>query len=227
MLSYLSQRLAGACLVILGVVSIVFLLIHLVPGDPVEVMLGESASAIDREALRVALGLNQSIPAQYLDYLGSLARFDLGVSIHQRQPVIELLLERLPATGLLTLAALLVSVLLALPLGLVAAIRRNTVWDTSAMGFSLLGVSIPNFWLGPLLILLFSLWLGWFPVSGQGGVASVVLPALTLGTGLAAVLSRMVRSSMLEVMHEDYLRTARSPVRSLPRRCFPGPVSGC
>jgi peptide/nickel transport system permease protein len=210
MLSYLSQRLAGACLVILGVVSIVFLLIHLVPGDPVEVMLGESASAIDREALRVALGLNQSIPAQYLDYLGSLARFDLGVSIHQRQPVIELLLERLPATGLLTLAALLVSVLLALPLGLVAAIRRNTVWDTSAMGFSLLGVSIPNFWLGPLLILLFSLWLGWFPVSGQGGVASVVLPALTLGTGLAAVLSRMVRSSMLEVMHEDYLRTARA-----------------
>ena len=210
MLSYLSQRLAGACLVILGVVSIVFLLIHLVPGDPVEVMLGESASAIDREALRVALGLNQSIPAQYLDYLGSLARFDLGVSIHQRQPVIELLLERLPATGLLTLAALLVSVLLALPLGLVAAIRRNTVWDTSAMGFSLLGVSIPNFWLGPLLILLFSLWLGWFPVSGQGGVASVVLPALTLGTGLAAVLSRMVRSSMLEVLHEDYLRTARA-----------------
>jgi peptide/nickel transport system permease protein len=210
MLSYLFQRLAGACLVILGVVSIVFLLIHLVPGDPVEVMLGESASAIDREALRVMLGLDQSIPAQYLDYLGSLLHLDLGTSIHQRQPVIDLLLERLPATGLLALAALLVSVLLALPLGLVAAVRRNTVWDISAMGFSLLGVSIPNFWLGPLLILLFSLWLGWFPVSGQGGVASVVLPALTLGTGLAAVLSRMVRSSMLEVLHEDYLRTARA-----------------
>jgi peptide/nickel transport system permease protein len=210
MLSYLFQRLAGACLVILGVVSIVFMLIHLVPGDPVEVMLGESASAVDREALRVTLGLNQSITVQYLNYLGSLLQFDLGASIHQRQPVIDLLLERLPATGLLALAALLVSVLLALPLGLVAAVRRNSGWDTSAMGFSLLGVSIPNFWLGPLLILTFSLWLGWFPVSGQGGVASVVLPALTLGTGLAAVLSRMVRSSMLEVLHEDYLRTARA-----------------
>lgn len=210
MLSYLLQRLAGACLVILGVVSIVFLLIHLVPGDPVEIMLGESASAVDREALRVALGLNQPFSVQYLDYLHRLLQLDLGTSIHQRQPVFDLLLERLPATGLLTLAALLVSVSLALPLGIVAAIRRNTAWDSAAMGFSLLGVSIPNFWLGPLLILLFSLWLGWFPVSGQGGVAAVVLPALTLGTGLAAVLSRMVRSSMLEVLHEDYLRTARA-----------------
>jgi peptide/nickel transport system permease protein len=208
MLSYLLQRLAGACLVILGVVSIVFLLIHLVPGDPVEIMLGESAAAVDREALRVALGLNKPFSVQYLDYLHRLLQLDLGASIHQRQPVFDLLLERLPATGLLALAALLVSVLLALPLGIVAAIRRNTAWDSAAMSFSLLGVSIPNFWLGPLLILLFSLWLGWFPVSGQGGVASVVLPALTLGTGLAAVLSRMVRSSMLEVMHEDYLRTA-------------------
>ncbi len=210
MLSYLLQRLAGACLVILGVVSIVFLLIHLVPGDPVEIMLGESASAVDREALRVALGLNQPFSVQYLDYLHRLLQLDLGTSIHQRQPVFDLLLERLPATGLLTLAALLVSVSLALPLGIVAAIRRNTAWDSAAMSFSLLGVSIPNFWLGPLLILLFSLWLGWFPVSGQGGVAAVVLPALTLGTGLAAVLSRMVRSSMLEVLHEDYLRTARA-----------------
>jgi peptide/nickel transport system permease protein len=210
MLSYLLQRLAGACLVIFGVVSIVFLLIHLVPGDPVEIMLGESASAVDREALRVALGLNESISTQYFDYLGRLLQLDLGTSIHQRQPVTDLLLKHLPATGLLALAALLVTVLLALPLGIIAAIRRNTAWDTSAMSFSLLGVSIPNFWLGPLLILLFSLWLGWFPVSGQGGLASVVLPALTLGTGLAAVLSRMVRSSMLEVLHEDYLRTARA-----------------
>jgi peptide/nickel transport system permease protein len=124
--------------------------------------------------------------------------------------VLDLLLERLPATGLLALATLCVTVLLALPLGIVAAIRRNTVWDSAAMSFSLLGVSIPNFWLGPLLILVFALWLGWFPVSGQGGPAAVVLPALTLGTGLIAVLSRMVRSSMLEVLHEDYLRTARA-----------------
>jgi len=210
MLSYLVQRLAGALLVILGVVSIVFLLIHLIPGDPVEIMLGESASTADRAALRAGLGLDQPLAAQFLDYLGRLLQFDLGTSIHQRRPVSELLLERLPATGLLAAATLAVTVLLALPLGILAAVRKDTPWDSGAMGFSMLGVSIPNFWLGPLLILVFSLWLGWFPVSGREGAASVVLPALTLGTGLTAVLSRMVRSSMLEVLGEDYIRTARA-----------------
>ena len=217
MSSYLLQRLSGACLVVLGVVSIVFLLLHLVPGDPVEIMLGESASAGDRLALRSALGLDRPLHEQYLGYIGGLAQLDLGTSIHYRQPVTDLLLDRLPATGLLAGVTLLLTVVLAVPLGIVAALRRNTRWDTAAMGFSLLGVSIPNFWLGPLFILVFSLWLGWLPVSGQGGVASVILPALTLGTGLAAVLSRMVRSSMLEVLHEDYLRTARAKGLS-PRR---------
>lgn len=210
MLSYFLQRLSGACLVVLGVVSIVFLLIHLVPGDPVEIMLGESAPAADREALRAALGLDQPLRVQYLHYLGNLLQLELGTSIHYRQPVVALLQARIPATGLLAGVTLILTVLLALPLGILAAVRHNTLWDSGAMGFSLLGVSIPNFWLGPLLIMVFSLWLGWLPVSGQGGVASVVLPALTLGTGLAAVLSRMVRSSMLEVLHEDYLRTARA-----------------
>ena len=210
MLSYFLQRLSGACLVVLGVVSIVFLLIHLVPGDPVEIMLGESASAADREALRAALGLDRPVQVQYLHYLGNLLQLDLGTSIHYRQPVVALLQARIPATGLLAGVTLLLTVLLALPLGILAAVRHNTLWDSGAMGFSLLGVSIPNFWLGPLLIMVFSLWLGWLPVSGQGGFASVVLPALTLGTGLAAVLSRMVRSSMLEILHEDYLRTARA-----------------
>jgi len=217
MSSYLLQRLSSACLVVLGVVSIVFLLLHLVPGDPVEIMLGESASMADRQALRHELGLDRPLHEQYLGYIASMARFDLGTSIHYRQQVTDLLLDRLPATGLLAGVTLLFTVVLALPLGIVAAIRRNTRWDTGAMGFSLLGVSIPNFWLGPLLILVFSLWLGWLPVSGQGGVSSVILPALTLGTGLAAVLSRMVRSSMLEVLHEDYLRTARAKGLS-PRR---------
>jgi peptide/nickel transport system permease protein len=210
MLSYLVQRLAGALLVIFGVVSIVFLLIHLIPGDPVEIMLGESAAATDRAALRNSLGLDQPLTTQFLNYLGGLLQLDLGNSIHLRRPVTDLLLERLPATGLLASASLLVALLLALPLGILAAVRRNTLWDSSAMSFSMLGVSIPNFWLGPLLILVFSLWLGWFPVSGRSGIASVVLPALTLGTGLAAVLSRMVRSSMLEVLGEDYIRTARA-----------------
>jgi len=216
MLSFLVQRLAGALLVILGVVSIVFLLIHLIPGDPVEIMLGESATSADREALRISLGLDQPLATQFLNYLGSLLQFDLGNSIHLRRPVTDLLLERLPATGVLAAASLLVALLLALPLGILAAVRRDSVWDSGAMGFSMLGVSIPNFWLGPLLILVFSLWLGWFPVSGRNGMASVVLPALTLGTGLAAVLSRMVRSSMLEVLGEDYIRTARA--KGLPDR---------
>ena len=217
MLSYLLQRLFGACLVVVGVVSIVFLLIHLVPGDPVEIMLGESASVADRQALRTALDLDQPLHLQYLHYLGNLLQLDLGTSIHFRQPVTDLLQARIPATALLAAVTLVLTILLALPLGILAAVRHDTLWDTGAMGFSLLGVSIPNFWLGPLLIMVFSLWLGWLPVSGQGGVAAVVLPALTLGTGLAAVLSRMVRSSMLEVLHEDYLRTARakgvSPLR--------------
>lgn len=215
-LSYLVQRLAGAFLVMFGVVSIVFLLIHLVPGDPVAVMLGESASTADREALRAALGLQQPLAAQFLDYLGGLLHLDLGTSIQSRRPVAELLLERLPATGLLAVATLVVTLLLAVPLGLLAAIRRATPWDSAAMGFSILGVSIPNFWLGPLLILVFALWLGWFPVSGHQGFASVVLPALTLGTGLVAVLSRMLRSSMLDVLGEDYMRTARA--KGMPPR---------
>jgi len=210
MFSYLAQRLAGAVLVVFGVISIVFLLIHLIPGDPVEIMLGEAASSTDREALRVALGLDQPVMLQFTHYLHGLLQFDLGTSLQSRRPVTDLLQERLPATLLLAGVTLAVTLTLALPLGMLAAVRRGSAWDGGAMAFSMLGVSIPNFWLGPLLILVFSLWLGWFPVSGREGVGSVVLPAVTLGTGLAAVLSRMVRSSMLEVLGEDYIRTARA-----------------
>ncbi len=210
MLTYILQRLLGALFVIFGVVSIVFLLIHMIPGDPVEIMLGESASTTDREALRLALGLNQPLWVQFQQYLTGLLQFDMGNSIHFRRPVSDLLLERLPATGLLAAMTLLITLVLALPLGIIAAVRRDTVWDSGAITFSMLGVSIPNFWLGPILILVFSLWLGWFPVSGRNGFGSVVLPALTLSTGLIAVLSRMVRSSMLEVLGEDYIRTARA-----------------
>ena len=216
MLTFILQRLLGALLVILGVISIVFLLIHLIPGDPVEIMLGESASTADREALRTALGLDLPIVVQFQNYLYGLSQLDLGTSIHFRRPVSALLLERLPATGLLALVTLIITLSLALPLGIIAAVRRNTWWDTGAMSFSMLGVSIPNFWLGPILILVFSLWLGWLPVSGRSGLASVVLPALTLATGLMAVLSRMVRSSMLEVLGEDYMRTARA--KGMPPR---------
>jgi peptide/nickel transport system permease protein len=210
MLSYLTQRLAGAVLVVFGVISIVFLLIHLIPGDPVEIMLGEAASATDREALRVALGLDQPVMLQFTHYLQGLLQLDLGTSLQSRRPVTDLLWERLPATLLLASVTLAITLAMALPLGVFAAVRRGSRWDDGAMAFSMLGVSIPNFWLGPLLILVFSLWLGWFPVSGRESVGSVVLPALTLGTWLTAVLSRMVRSSMLEVLGEDFIRTARA-----------------
>jgi peptide/nickel transport system permease protein len=188
----------------------VFFLIHLVPGDPVEVMLGESARPADREALRHALGLDLPLPVQLFNFLEGLVRFDLGESLHSKRAITEILLERVPATLELAVAALVVAVGLAMPLGAVAALRRRTGWDTGAMTFAVLGVSIPNFVMGPLLILMFSFWLGWFPVSGREGVASLVLPALTLGTALSAILARMVRSSLLEVLGEDYIRTARA-----------------
>lgn len=208
MLAELTRRLLSTAVVVLGVVVLVFLLIHLIPGDPVDVMLGESAAPADRAALRHSLGLDRPLGAQLLDYLGSLAGGDLGQSLHQRRPIGELLAERIPATLELALAALAFTLVLALPLGLVAAVRRNTGWDRGAMTFSMLGVSIPNFWLGPLLILVFSVWLGWLPVSGREASGALVLPALTLGLSLAAVLSRMVRSSVLEVLGEDFIRSA-------------------
>jgi peptide/nickel transport system permease protein len=210
MLDSILARFGSALLVILGVCTLVFLLIHLVPGDPVEAMLGESARPADRAALRASLGLDRPLWGQYLDYLSGLARFDLGDSFLSRRPVRELLAERVPATLELAAAALALAVAIALPLGVIAARNRGGAIDSAAMGLSLLGVSIPNFWLGPLLILLFSLALGWTPVSGRDGLISLMLPALTLGTGMAAVLARMVRSSVLEVLGEDYVRTARA-----------------
>ena len=195
-------------LVILGVIVLVFLFIHLIPGDPVDVMLGEGASPADRVALRAALGLDQPLAMQLVSYLQSLARLDLGVSLHSARAITDMLAERLPATAELAGVSLLLALGMALPLGLMAAARKDTLWDRGAMSFSLIGVSIPNFWMGPLLILVFSLWLGWFPVSGRDSAGSVVLPALTLGTSLGAILSRMVRSSVLEVLGEDYIRTA-------------------
>lgn len=210
------RRLASTAVVVLGVVVLVFLLIHLIPGDPVDVMLGESAQTADREALRVSLGLDKPILDQLIIYINGLMHFDLGRSLHSQQPITALLAERLPATVELALAALLVTLILALPLGLVAAARHNTAWDQGAMAFSLLGVSIPNFWMGPLLILVFALWLGWFPVSGREEAGAVILPALTLGTSLAAILARMIRSSVLEVLSENFIRTAYA--KGLSRR---------
>lgn len=210
MLNYLGSRLFEALLVMLGVTTIVFMLIHVVPGDPVEVMLGESAQLADREALREALGLNLPLSTQWLNYVSGLLQLDLGTSLHSKRPVIEILSERIPATSMLAGTSILIALIIALPLGVLAAVRKGSFWDTGAMAFSILGVAIPNFWMGPLLILVFSLWLGWLPVSGDDQILSLVLPALTLGTALAAILSRMIRSSLLEVLNEDYIRAANA-----------------
>ncbi len=209
-LSYIISRLSSALLVIIGVICMVFMLIHLVPGDPVEVMLGESAQPADRLALRASMGLDLPLHKQLLNYFQGLAHLDLGKSLHTQRPISAILAERLPATIELATYALIFAILLAVPLGILAALKKDSMMDYGAMGFSMLGVSIPNFWMGPMLILVFSLWLGLTPVSGRSGAASVILPTITLGTALSAILARMVRSSLLEVLNEEFVRTARA-----------------
>lgn len=204
------RRLVLLVPTILGVVTLIFFLIHFIPGDPVELMLGETASRADLQRLRADLGLDRPVSEQFGRFLSGLLQGDLGDSFFYRRPVAEVILEKLPATLELAASAMVLAVLLALPLGIAAAVRKDSLTDRSAMLASLIGISMPNFWLGPLLIILFSIKLGWLPVSGREGVASIILPALTLGTSLAALLSRMTRSAMLDVLGEDYLRTARA-----------------
>jgi peptide/nickel transport system permease protein len=209
-MSGIGRRLALLVPTVLGVLTLVFFLVHLIPGDPVELMLGETASRADLAQLRADLGLDRPLGEQYARFLGGLARGDLGRSFFYRKPVAAVIAGALPATALLAAAAMAVALLIALPAGILAAVRRDRFADRATMLASLVGVSMPNFWLGPLLIILFSFRLGWLPVSGREGAASLVLPAATLGFALAAILSRMTRSSMLDVLGEDYLRTARA-----------------
>ncbi|MFP6608902.1 MAG: nickel ABC transporter permease [Deltaproteobacteria bacterium] len=210
MRSYGLGRVLAAVPTALGVATIVFLLIHLIPGDPIEVMLGETATAVDRQSLRAGLGLDRPLHQQYADYLGGLFRGELGTSIHSGRKVGELLIERLPATIELSLAALVFAVAMALPLGLLSAKYAGRAVDRAAMIGSLSAVALPNFWLGPLLIMLFSIELGWLPVSGRGGWAHLILPAFTLGASMAGILTRMTRASVLETVGEEYIRTARA-----------------
>jgi peptide/nickel transport system permease protein len=210
MQTVLLRRLLFILPVVWGVSTFVFLIIHLIPGDPIDLMLGENATQIDRQTLRRQLGLDQPLWQQYTTFLQRLVYGDLGQSLHSSRPVQTLIAERLPATAWLALAALCVSVGLAIPLGIVAALRPRSWLDTGSMVLALLGVSMPNFWLGPLLILVFSIQFGWLPVSGRGdgSLPYLILPAVTLGTGMMAVLTRMTRSSMMETLREDYIRTA-------------------
>lgn len=210
MLRYVTTRLLYMIPVLWLVVSVVFLLIHLVPGDPIVTMLGEGAASADIEAARKAYGLDVPMGQQYVNYWKGVLTGDLGKSLRLNQPVAKLIVERYPATLQLTLAALAVALLISIPAGVRSARRRNK-WDDRAIGFvSLLGLSFPNFALGPIMILIFAIALGWLPVSGYGSFANLVLPAITLGGALAAILTRMVRTSMLEELSQDYIRTARA-----------------
>ncbi|MCA1585054.1 MAG: ABC transporter permease [Acidobacteria bacterium] len=210
MLRFLARRLALTVPVILGVATLVFSLIHLVPGDPALAMLGEGAAPDDVMELRARLGLDRPLPAQYGSFLRGFIVGDLGVSFRTGQPVVSMIAERLPATIELALAAMLVAVLVAIPLGIVAAVRRGSAADHTAMTLALAGISIPNFWLGPLLAIVFAVELGWLPVSGRSRWTSVVLPAVSLGAALAAILARMTRATLLEELRELYVRAARA-----------------
>jgi peptide/nickel transport system permease protein len=207
---YLIHRILLTIPVILGVATLVFSLIHLVPGDPAQAMLGEGASAVDVADLRGRLGLDRPLFEQYGRFMGGLVRGDLGTSFRTSQPVVAAIAERVPATVELAFAAMLVAMLVALPLGIIAAVKRGTMVDHAAMTVALAGISIPNFWLGPMLAIVFSVYLGWLPVSGRGGWESLVLPAVSLGAALAAILARMTRASLLEELRELYVRAARA-----------------
>jgi peptide/nickel transport system permease protein len=207
---YLIRRLLLTIPVLLGVATLVFSLIHFIPGDPAQAMLGEGAAPEDVAQLRERLGLDRPLLVQYGSFLQGLLRGDLGVSLRNDQPVTQQIIERMPATAELALASMAVAVLIALPLGIIAAVWRGTVVDHSAMTLSLVGISVPNFWLGPLLAIVFAVELGWLPVGGRGTVAHLVLPSLTLGAALAAILARMTRASLLEELREPYVLAARA-----------------
>src|SRR5579871_1827964 len=212
----LTSRLLYAIPVLWLVVTVVFLLIHLVPGDPIQAMLGEGAPAADLQATRHAFRLDLPLRTQYFLYWRDVLHGDLGQSIRLNQSVAKVIRERYPYTLQLTLSSLIVALVLAIPAGVRSARRRNR-WDDRVLGFvSLLGLSFPNFALGPILILFFAIKLGWLPVSGSGAFANLVLPAITMGGALAAILTRMVRTSMLEELSQDYIRTARA--KGLPER---------
>jgi ABC-type dipeptide/oligopeptide/nickel transport system permease component len=210
MIRRLALRLLLALPALWLILTMVFLLAHIVPGDPVEQMLGEGARAEDLQQLRHSLGLDAPLPLQYVRYLGGVLRGNLGESFRFQQPVLRVVLERYPATLELALVALLVCAAIGIPVGMIAAARRGSGVDHAAGVLTLLGLSVPNFALGPVLILVFSVLLGWLPVSGRGGMAHLILPAVTLGAALAAILTRMVRTAVMEQLSADYVRTARA-----------------
>ncbi len=224
MARYLVRRLLLTIPVLLGVATLVFALIHLVPGDPAQAMLGEGAAQEEIDQLRAKLGLDRPLLVQYQSFLTGLVRGDLGSSLRYGTPVTREIRDRLFRTFQLAFAAMFVAMLIAVPLGIVAAVFRGTAIDHAAMTLALVGISMPNFWLGPLLAILFAVYLGWLPVAGTGSLAHLVLPAITLGAALAAILARMTRASLLEELRELYVLAARarglSHARAIVRHAF-------
>ena len=222
MLTYTLRRFLEAVPILLGVSLLTFLILHLTPGDPATLIGGPTASAEDLANIRARLNLDRPLPEQYLSYLGGLLQGDLGESLQRRENVIDMILVRLPNTVRLAVAALVVT-LLGIPLGVVAATNHNTPTDLAVTNLALVGLSIPNFWLGLLLIVWFSVDLRWFPAAGLAqpwwsvaGLQSLVLPAITLGVGGLALIARLTRSGMLEVLGQEYVRTATA--KGLSRR---------
>jgi peptide/nickel transport system permease protein len=207
--AFILRRVLLVVPVMLGVSIAAFLMSHLVPGDPVSVMLGETATAEDVERLREELGFNDPLVVQYLRYIGGVVQGDLGTSIRSGQPVLDEIVDRIPSTAALTLSAVVLASLVGVTLGVIAAIRAGGWADAFIMSFAMLGISMPTFWSGILLILFFGLILGWFPIAGEGP-AALVLPTVALAAPSAAVLARITRSSMLEVVGLDFVQTARA-----------------
>jgi ABC-type dipeptide/oligopeptide/nickel transport system permease component len=217
LIKFVARRVLLTIPVLAGAATLVFSLIHLVPGDPVEAMLGESASRQDVANLRQRLGLDRPLHIQYGVFLRGVVTGDLGRSLRTGQSVTTAIAERMPATIELAMVAMLFAIAVAVPLGIVAAVRAGTAVDHGATTLVLIGVSLPGFWLGPVLAIGFAVELGWLPVSGRGTVAHLILPAITLGAPLAAVLVRMTRASVLEELHEPYVLAARARGVSVSR----------
>lgn len=210
MLNYTLKRLLSLIPVCLGVVIVISIMTRMVPGDPVDALLGDYASEEDKQEMRHILQVDRPISEQTWNYLTQLLRGDLGQSLVYSRPVKDMIAERLAATSQLALSSLLVALIIAIPSGMIAAYKKGTLTDLTTMSFAIAGVAIPNFWLGPLLVLLFSVQLGWLPVSEKTDWMSFILPSITMGTALAAALSRITRNSFLDTMTEDFVRTAKA-----------------
>ena len=205
MYRYVIKRLLLMIPVIIGVSFLVFFIMDMAPGDAVDVLAPEGATAEDLEAIRHDLGLDKPVVVRYIDYMAGMLHGDLGVSYISKTDVFQTYVEKLPATIKLSFASILISVILSVPLGIYSATRQGTIQDNISMAFAMIGLAMPHFWLGLLLIIVFSLKLQWFPSGGDETLSSIVLPAITIGTGLMATLTRTTRSSMLDVLKQEYL----------------------